>query len=57
MSNVKISKKGWIVLRNSQVSDAIVKAIVSSQGKPGVSGRDLTVTIDAERKINVRINS
>lgn len=57
MSNVKISKKGRIVLSNSQVSDAIVKAIVSSESKPGVSGRNLSVTIDAERKINVRLNS
>jgi hypothetical protein len=57
MSNVKISKKGWIVLRNREVSDAIARAIVSSQGKPGVSGRILSVAIDAERKINVRINS
>ncbi|SIN96582.1 hypothetical protein [Chitinophaga niabensis] len=57
MSNAKISKKARIVLSNSQVSAAIAKAIVASEMKSGVSGRNLSVTIDAEKKINVRLNS
>jgi hypothetical protein len=57
MSNVKISKKGRIVLRNREVSAAIARAIVASESKPGVSGRILSVVIDSGRKIDVRINS
>lgn len=45
------------MLSNSQVSAAIAKAIVASEMKSGVSGRNLSVTIDAEKKINVRLNS
>lgn len=56
MSNAKISKKARIVLSNSQVSAAIARAIVSSE-RSGSSNRSLSVTIDAEKKINVKLNS
>lgn len=56
MSNAKISKKAKIVLSNSQVSTAIARAIVASE-RSGSSNRNLSVTIDAEKKINVKLSA